>query len=213
MKNCLLLLFSFCFLTSQSQNAKSPVVYKKAVSINPLALLDVDHTLMVTGEYRLKYNMALLADVGYVFFSDYLIDAKKAVGFHIKPAIRFYHGKRNKGYFQVQPFHKMVTYTLHDWIGKECVNGVPSYDELKDFQFRKNVSGLNLVAGTLLPLGRGKWLFDLYGGLGFRYKKQQVINEPNSCYNLGGTFGLNIFEEEVTSLNIPMGLRLTRVIE
>ena len=213
MKLLVTLLLAAATLSLSAQNSKPPVVYKQAISFSPLALADIDHTVMLTGEYRIKPNLALLADVGYVFASDYRSMIKKTAGFNIRPAVRIYHGRRNKGYLQAQAFYKMVDYTINDWIGKDCVDGVPAYQKLEDFTYRKNVLGFNIIAGGLLPLSPSqKWLIDLYGGLGFRSKKHKVVNEPDGCYDLN-TGGFFNFDIDGTSVSVPLGVRITHVLK
>lgn len=213
MKILLTLLLAAATLSLSAQKNKPLVVYKKAISLSPLALADIDHTVLLTGEYRLKPNLALLADAGYIFASDYRSNIKKTTGFNIRPSVRMYHGKRNKGYLQAQAFYKMVDYTITDWIGKDCVDGVPAYEKLEDFTYRKNVMGFNIIAGGLLPLSPShKWLIDLYGGLGIRVKNHKVVNEPDGCYELnnGGFFN---FEMNGTTISVPLGLRITHVLQ
>ncbi len=208
-----MLLLAAATLSASAQNKKPPVVYKQAVSFSPLALADMDHTLLLTGEYRLKPNLALLTDVGYIFASDYISSIKSTWGLNIRPALRVYHGKRNKGYLQVQGFYKMVNYTLYDWLGKDCVNGVPSYEKLQDFTYRKNVYGFHFTAGGVLPLSpSNRWLIDLYGGLGVRYKTHKLVNEEEGCYNLGPEALFDFHRDDVTTLSIPMGVRITHVL-
>lgn len=214
MKYFLWLLLLAAATTTTAQKSKPPVVYQKAISMSPLALADVDHTLLLTGEYRFNSKLALVTDVGYIFASDYISETKRTWGFNIRPSLRMYHGKRNKGYLQAQAFYKMATYTLHDWVGKDCVNGVPAYEQEMDFDYRKKVVGFNIIAGTLLPLSRdNKWFIDLYGGLGFRHKTHRMVNEANGCYNLNSGSFLDLYNDEMTTLSLPMGVRITYVLQ
>jgi len=213
MKLLLTLLLAAATLTLTAQTKRPPVVYQQAISISPFALADIDHMLLLTGEYRLKPNLALLADVGYIFASDYRSQIDKTSGFNIRPALRFYHGQRNKGYLQAQAFYKRVNYTITDWVGKNCVNGVPAYEKLESFTYRKNVMGFHVVAGGVFPLSQShKWLLDLYGGLGFRNKIHKLVNEPDGCYELN-TGGFLNFETNGNTISVPMGVRITHVLK
>lgn len=213
MKLILTLLLAAATLSLTAQTNRGPVVYKQAISLSPLALADIDHTVMLTGEYRPNPKVGLLVDAGYIFASEYRSNIKRTAGFNIRPAVRMYHGRRNRGYLQAQAFYKMADYTLNDWIGKDCVDGVPAYQKLEDFTYRKNVMGFNIIAGGVLPLSPShKWLVDLYGGLGFRSKKHKVVNEPDGCYDLN-TGGFFNFEVDGTSISLPMGVRITHVIK
>ncbi len=215
MKKILLLLLVAATVAASAQKpTKPPVIYKKAISFSPLALADMDHTILLTGEYRLNNKLGLVLDAGYIFASDYLSETQKTWGFNIRPSVRFYYGKRNKAYLQGQAFYKSATYTLHDWIGKDCVDGVPTYEELKNFDYRKKVAGFNIIAGGVLPLSPShKWLIDLYGGLGFRHKTHHMVNEPNACYNIGDGFLLDFYQQEITTISVPMGVRITYVLQ
>src|SRR4029078_6551703 len=97
-----ILLFSFYCATAQKE--KQVVVYDKALHVSPLALLQVDFTAMAGGEYRLKPNLGLGADIGYIFGSAYFVDqlSQKASGFVFRPSVRFYSGSRNNFYMQPQ---------------------------------------------------------------------------------------------------------------
>ena len=214
MKYFLWLLLLAAATTTTAQKTKPPVVYQKAIGISPLALADLDHTLLLTGEYRFNRKFALVTDVGYIFASDYISETKATWGFNIRPSLRMYYGKRNKGYLQAQAFYKMATYTLRDWVGKDCVNGVPAYEEEMDFDYRKRVVGFNVIAGSLLPIARnGKWFIDLYGGLGFRHKTHQMVNNGNVCYNLNNGSFFDLYGDEMTTISLPMGARLTYVLQ
>ena len=212
MKKIFLLLFAGAALGAAAQQAKPPIVYKQAISFNPLALADFDHTLMFTGEYRVKENIALLADVGYIFASDYLNQIQKTSGINIRPAVRWYYGKRNKGYLQLQGFYKQANYTLQDWVGKDCVDDVPTYEEFTQFGYRKKVAGLNFIIGGVLPLSPShKWLLDLYGGLGFRYKTHNLV-DVTGCYETGQGWFSELYNDDITTLSVPVGVRLTYVL-
>ena len=213
MKKLILLLLVAATFTATAQEQRRPVIYKKAISLSPLALADIDHTLLLTGEYRLKPNLALVTDVGYIFASYYLSNIKSTWGINFRPSIRYYYGRRNKGYLQAQGFYKMVNYTVNDWLGKDCVNGVPTYEKQQDFIYRKSVTGFHLTAGAVLPLSpTHKWLIDLYAGLGVRHKNHKLVNEPNACYNInGGLFDLN--RQNNTTLSLPAGVKLTYVLD
>ena len=93
-------LFAFSILLSQAQTNKEIIFYKKAMAFSPLAMADIDHTILLSGEYRLHLKHALTADAGFVFASDYLSGAKHATGFLLRPAYRFYFGKSKTAYWQ-----------------------------------------------------------------------------------------------------------------
>jgi hypothetical protein len=137
-----------------------------------------------------------VADIGYIFGSAYLGDPEnqKATGFVFRPSIRFYSGRRNNFYMQPQVFYKLVTHKVQDWVGMNCDNGVPAYQQLKEFKYRRNIYGLNATIGRVIPLDRNNRLFvDLFIGVGVRYKKSGIAANDCSCYQ---PTSMLIFEED-----------------
>jgi hypothetical protein len=186
MKNFVLSLLLVIAGSAKAQIDKPPVIYHEAIHFSPLALVQVDYTFMAGYEYRLKSNLALAADLGYIFGSVYLGDLgsqEKASGVIIRPSVRFYHGYRNNFYFQPQVFYKRVTHHLQTWLGVECTDGIGAYSELKEFKYRRNIWGVNATVGRIIPLDkRNKAFIDFYLGLGVKYKKSNVVKQPCSCY-------------------------------
>ena len=215
--------FICCTLKVSAQDSLSKITFKKSISINPFALLGtdlgMDKTLKITGEYRLRKQLALQTEAGFIFSSNYFNPQveKRSVGFSIAPSVRLYYGKRMNNYSQVQLSYRRVTYTLYDWLQKDCVNNVPAYEQLQYFKFRKNVFDFNMITGMVLPLTRNRWssrwFMDVYGGLGIRYKRQGVINQPNACYDPGFSFFGPNYDDKLLTLNIPVGIKLTYIIK
>lgn len=205
----LCLLFSWAAV---AQVKVTNLTYQKAVNISPMALADIDNTAMIGGEYRFKNNLSVLADVGYIFYSSYIEEAQKTRGFNVRPALRIYYGRSMAHYFQVQGFYKHVNYTLHDWLDKEVVNGVPAYSELQDFSYRKQVAALSFMTGRMILLGGDDWFADVYVGLGLRYRKLGVHGEENASYELNrGLFGPP--QEQLISLHLPFSIRIVHTFE
>ncbi|MFL5811403.1 MAG: hypothetical protein ACJ749_17905 [Flavisolibacter sp.] len=184
MKQTTLLLFLFTFYFAAAQKQKQMVMYGTAIHFSPLALIQVDYTVLVGGEYRLKPNLGLVADIGYIFGSAYLDpEDNQASGFVFRPSIRFYSGRRNNFYVQPQIFYKLVTHKVQDWLGMDCDNGVAAFQQLKEFKYRRNIYGLNATIGRVFPLDtKNRAFVDLFIGLGLRYKKSSVVGNDCSCY-------------------------------
>lgn len=213
MKYFLTLLLAASSWMAWSQPYGDPISYKKAIGWSPLALIDpFDRSVLLTGSYRLKENLAVLTDAGFIFTSSYLNNATKTRGFQVKPALRFYYGRQLRTFVQLQALYKQVDYSLYDWLGKNCVNEVPAFEQLQHFKFRKKVVGLNIIPGLLAPIGR-RWFLEFYAGLGWRYKTQGVRNEPNNCYNLDFAFLGSVYRDNVSSVSIPTGVKLLYRIE
>jgi hypothetical protein len=193
MKKILFLLIAFPLLVN-AQKKRKPVnerlftENKRAISFNPFALAAVDYTLLVGYDERLVPNFFMSSEAGYIFASGYIGNdgqsSNDGTGFIIRPSLKWFMADNNKFYLQPQLFYKQVTHKMHDWLGKNAVNGVPSYEQLQDFKYRRKVSGFNVVAGFVLPLGQhNRSYIDLYFGLGVRNKKTVIAGEPNSVYN------------------------------
>src|SRR5690349_10490876 len=168
-----------------------PSDYKHAIVFLPMSLVNIDYTLMAGYEYKFNPKLSLVSELGYILGSSYMRgdeqNSTKASGFIIRPALRFYMNTRNNFYFQAQVFYKVVTHPMNDWLGKNCVDGVPAYEQLEDFKYRRKITGVNGIVGWLLPLSRGeKSYLDLYFGLGARNKNAKLVDKPNCCYERNG---------------------------
>lgn len=197
-----------CFyivLVSAQKTTKS-FEHKAAISISPIALADVDNGIMLGGEYRFNSRFAVAMDASYIFQSYYLNEPEQVSGFTVRPAFRFYTGRGERNEFiQVQAFYKQVDYQFYGWLDKNLVNNVPSYSQLQDYNFRKEVWGINLMAGFLEPLSLGRFYLDFTGGIGFRVKRQGVT-EPNSSIRQQRNVG--IYKDKMTTLSLPMNIKL-----
>ncbi len=221
MKNILFLLlaFPFCVYAQKKHQTVNERLFnenKTAISFNPFALAAVDYTLLVGYERKLSVKFFLGSEAGYIFASSYIGNdgqsSNKGTGFIIRPSLRWFAADNNKFYLQPQVFYKQVTHQMHDWLGKDAVNGVPSYEQLQDFKYRRIISGFNLVAGFALPLGQhSRNYIDLYFGLGIRNKKSLVAGEPTSVYNRA----IGIFDPEDDGVfpSVPIGVRFIYAID
>jgi hypothetical protein len=214
MKKILLLLLAFPLLViaqkHRTANNRLFTENKAAISFNPFALAAVDYTLLVGYEKKLASKFFLGSEAGYIFASAYIGNDEQSsndgTGFIIRPSLRWFVADNNKFYIQPQLFYKQVTHKMHDWLGKNAVNGVPSYEQLQDFKYRRKISGFNIVAGFVLPLGQhNRSYVDLYFGLGVRNKKSLIAGEPNSVYNRA----TGIFDpvDDGVYPSVPMGVR------
>lgn len=200
------------------QLPKEPVYYKKAISFSPLALLQVDFTLMGGYEYRPKPGLGLVLEAGYIFGSA-VVNSNNSdelltgTGFIVRPALRKYIGDRQVFYVQPQLFYKEVTHRITDWLGRDCVEDVPTYSSLETFRLRRHVMGGNMVFGLMAPLSKRHKLFlDFYAGIGYRYKTEKIVDRPNCCYEPARAFFL---EGEQTNFlpSLPGGVKMVFVLE
>lgn len=210
-----LLILSFCLLclqTLHSQNSKPVQDYQKSIHLSPLALIQVDYTLMAGAEYRVRPNFAWVLEAGYIFASSYLSDFENespGSGFIVRPSVRFYMGNKNRFYLQPQLYYKMVTHNNHNWVGRDCVDGVSSYEELTEFKYRRNILGVNATFGKIVPLGRsGKRFVDFYLGIGFKYKKAVIVNDPGGCFTPPNILMTTTDPDNGYFPNLPAGMKL-----
>lgn len=218
-----LLLAGFIRADAQKYNGrqrdpKPSVEYLSAIHFNPFALVQIDFTILAGVEYRPKPGIGLVTEIGYIFASGYLGNdgngaADPASGFIIRPSARFYVNDRKTFYLQPQIFYKQVTHKQSDWIGKDCVNGIPSYEAFEDYKYRRQVFGGNATAGVLVPLSRKQTSFiDFYFGLGVRYKTGKIVQQPRSCIeeDINGTV---FTSEDGTFPSLPLGIKLVFAIQ
>jgi len=199
---------AFCFyvLLVAAQKETNRLDHKAAISISPLALADMDNGIMLGGEYRFRPGYALILDASYIFHSYYFAEPREVSGFTVRPAFRFYPGnKMSKEFFQVQGFYKQADYAFYGWLDKNVVNGVPSYSQIQDYTYKKEVWGVNFMVGVLETLNSGRFYLDISGGLGVRFKRQGV-SEPNSQMRQRQNMG--IYKDKMTTISLPCNVKL-----
>ena len=210
MKKILSVLFTCTVFYACAQSPHSVFGFKTAVSFNPSLVIGPDHTVMFGIEQRLKTKLALVLDAGYVFQSSYLNGedvVKGASGFNLRPGIKLYTKDEKRFYLQMQVFYKQVNYKIYDWLGKSCVNEIPTYEQLQNFTYRKKTVSLNFMAGTLFRISEAI-ILELYEGAGVKIKDQKST-EAASCYrNNDGGILLNTFREHSVTPNLAIGIKM-----
>lgn len=198
-----------------AQHHRTPVEYNSAIHFNPFALAQIDYTFLTGIEFRTNPRVSVVTELGYIFASDYIeLQSKSfpASGFMIRPSVRFFMNERKNFYLQPQVFFKKVTHHLHDWVGMDCENDVPGYEEFKEFRFQRFIYGFNVTGGFLVPLSKsGNTLIDFYFGFGLRQKSVSIKNEPNACYNRRNFF-VSISQSNGMVPGIPSGIKLIFVV-
>ena len=175
---------------SQQTEEKNPVRRDLFLRLNFLGLVDpFDNNFSVGAEQLLSPRFSVALDAGWIFHSEYFRNAKSSNGILLRPAFRWYPRAEGRGFLETELHYKMVSYRIEDWIGRDCDNEVPTFDEFATFSYRKYSYGFHLRGGVKGALDREKkfWL-EFSGGLGIRWRDQGLHNEPNSCYNRVGTF-------------------------
>lgn len=199
------------WFSGEAQKTKRTLKYNASVNISPFALADIDHAVMLGGEFRFKSNLSVLLEGGYIFYSHYYQEAKQSRGFNLRPAFRYYFGKRLHEFLQLQAFYKHVNYSMYSWLDKDCVNNVSSYSQLQDFTFKKSVTGVNMMVGDIMPLS-DKLYVDIGIGIGVRFKTLK-IDEPNACVPPQPENFINRYSEKATSISLPFSIKLAYIVD
>lgn len=187
---------------------------KLSVRVSPLGLVDILDANVTGGiAYTLNDRWSLSVDLSYIFYSGYLQESKGTSGYILKPAVRYYVSENRKFFIESSVWYKRSSYRMTDWVDKDCVNGVPSYQEFKSFRFRKRVVGLNVQGGVQKALMKSKLLrMEIYAGIGIRFKWQDIKNDSKACYQPDAIFQGSFYGPYNVSAGIPHGLRLVYVI-
>jgi len=181
--------------------------------MNPAGLIEIyDQNITFGVEYRLNHNWSATIDGGYIFFSQYAGRVKSASGVLFRPGIRKYAGRRNDFFLDLQLHFKEVNYRVKDWLDRNVVDDVATYQEFKTFHYHKRVIGAQFMFGGKEYLLRNHRLcFEVYAGIGVHYKEEGLRNEPNSQYKPreGGIITNSSGESQKRWLPaVPFGLRL-----
>jgi hypothetical protein len=104
--------------------------------------------------------------------------------------------------------YRFVNHRMSGWIGRNTVNGVPSYEEYGGFTLRKIEAGPVIKGGRLIALSDKIWL-ELYIGLGVMRRKYVIVNEPDLRFQTSDRYGNIITTGERTKIPmLPAGARL-----
>ena len=218
----IVLLLCVCICCSQAaktqrNNPPDTKLYDAAIRFNFTGLADpIDNNISFGGEFPIHPQWSVITDLAYIEYSGYFSRIKRTSGYIIKPAIRYYpYSLKHNGFLEAVLFYKKAHYNLRDWLGKDCVNGVQSYEQYTDFSYNKHVTGFNLQMGIQTALSRNKQLqFEAYLGLGIRIRQQDVAGEENCCYNVERDFpDVNGSSGSFVLSSFPLGMRIIYCIK
>jgi hypothetical protein len=216
MKNILLsflLLLCMAGNAQRSEQAKAPLAqHQVVIGVNPLPLVNVDQAVLLGVEYRFRSRWSVVGDVGYIGNSRYLEENGKTRGFEVRPAMRYYYSRNGLGYVQGQLLYRRVNYRLTDWLGKNCVNGVPTFEQLQEFRFQKQNVGAAIVLGSIQELSP-RWLVDISLGLGLQHRTHNLKAGANSCYVPRGGLFRTAIQDDIWLPTMPIAVKLAYVIQ
>ncbi len=203
----ILVVFFYSNVTGQSVFSETNNFERLTLRFNFLGLIDdFDQNISIGVEYRFNEHWSTGGDVAYIFHSIYLSQSKTVRGYIIRPFIRYYPDKKRTGFFEAQMHYKFVSYGITDWIDRDIINGVASYQEYTSFHYNKNVYGINIIAGTKENLSQDKKLkIELFMGVGYRHKKQGA-DEGSYLRQRGNN--ISIYNPKYSTLVLPMGASL-----
>lgn len=194
-----------------SQNNNELYQPKLLLRFNVLGLADpLDQNLSLGFEQRFHPNWSAGTDAAWIFASQYVQQAKGANGLIARPFIRCYPNENGIGFFEMELHYKYVRYKLEDWLGREPVNGVATYEEYTTFNLHKHVLGVHFKAGLAATISRNEKLkFEFTGGLGLRHKWQSVTDGVYANLQTG------TFNNTMSNFSpaLPVTMRLTYLIK
>jgi hypothetical protein len=208
MKNLLpvlLLLMNDCALAQKFPDTLAPG--NTFLRFNVVNLADVSEPNISFGaERRISNHISLAMDASYIVMSQRFHDLGRSSGFIIRPGARYFPDK-GKIFFEAELHYKQHTHHIHDWIGRDIAGGVAAYEEYKEFRLRKQVIGIHLKFGRLIPITNRLWM-EAYIGVGPHFRKFTVVEEKSLVYNFELLYE-NVTTGETESLvAIPMGCRI-----
>jgi hypothetical protein len=198
-------------LCAQTKLTDESRMHPISIRANLPGLLDVfDGNLSVGIEYGAGRRGALIADLGLIFYSVYNNNSSRSLGFHFKPAYRYYFTDRRRGFVDAGLLFKRVGYNRSEWLDKGIVNGIATYQEFQNFTHRKNVLGVQLMGGYKVPLNKqGNLWLEFYGGLSARLRWHSIKGMPDAAFRRGFDIFDNDPWERSVWPGVPGGMRLT----
>jgi hypothetical protein len=202
---------------------------KKPITLSwlPTSFLEMDAGITVGAEYRLNKRLALLSDVGLIFYGDpgdaSELTAGQAntrnglLGYKLKPELRWYFKKHSKkpyngGFMALEGLYKHVTYHRFDGIRVFDNLGNPAYTYLGGYRIIKDVYGVSIKFGYRNFWGPTyKFGIETYVGFGARHKNFATRGLPPGGSFDRAFFGpqrFNTYWREGGLPNFPLGVKL-----
>ena len=173
---------------------------KLLLKFSPMALVDdVSFPTVQAGvELKLSDKISWYNEAGIKYRNSTFDDTDSGFvgrgGFKIKSELRYYFNKKRASGFEGGYVAAAVFFTADrhntgiDW---HVINDTTGHADV--FGVNKKVAGLNLLYGKQISLTK-KWLLDVYGGAGLRYRNIRTVNKEydKTIHGLNGPIDLNI---------------------
>ena len=173
---------------------------------NILNLADVSEPNVSFGaERRISRFVSVAIDAGYIIFSQRFREGNSS-GFIIRPAVRYF-PDNSKVFLEAELHYKQHIHRIYDWVGRDIVGGVATYQEYKQFKLKKEVIGPHLKFGSLIPASKRLW-FEIYVGVGLHYRRYTVPEEKDFVYTFNQLFEQVSTGQTEKLVAIPIGGRI-----
>jgi hypothetical protein len=201
------LVIIFCLETAGQMTSDTLIPGDMFFRFNPTTLIDLSETNISVGfERKMSDHISIALDGGYIFYSDRFHTQGRCSGFIIRPAIRYF-PVHSKVFAEVEFHYKQHIHYINDWLGHDAVEGIPAYEEYSKFRMRKQVTGIHVKAGRLIPVTHRLWI-ELYLGIGIHFRKYTIIDEPHSVYSFNQDFTDVTTGQKERLIAMPAGGRL-----
>jgi hypothetical protein len=203
----LVILLMLCSIASAQIRAVPLSKGNIFLRFNILNLADVSEPNISFGaERRISPHVSLAMDAAYIIMSQRFHEKGNSSGFIVRPAVRYF-PDNSKVFLEAELHYKQHTHRIYDWVGRDMVGGVATYQEYKQFKLRKQVMGPHLKFGGLVPVTHRLWL-EFYVGVGLHFRRYTVPEEKDFVYTFDQLFEQVSTGQTEKLVAIPMGWRI-----
>jgi hypothetical protein len=192
-----------------SRDFTKPVVRMRA---NVTGLMDFfDANISLGAEYQWNPRNAMIIDVAYIFYTMYAgpRTATNVGGFYIRPTYRHYLGKTQTAFLEGTFMYKNVSSTNNTWVGVNPVQGIPSFEVLRNVRSARNIYSISSQIGGILSLNKqSSFRLEGWVGIGLRYRTYKPLLAANEILRPTEGRAPLVDYDSGWRLTIPAGFRL-----